>query len=129
MTVIAFAIGLPLLAGRPGPGLGASDYVRAAGGGLLAILLCTMLGVGVGTLVGRQVPAVIGAMVWIFVLEPLTGLIGDISKFTIGQNTTALAGDTGGDILPWGSALIVLLAWTAIFVLAAALVDRRRDIA
>ena len=128
MTVIAFAIGLPLLAGRPGPDLGASDYVRAAGGGLLAILLCTMLGVGVGTLVGRQVPAVIGAMIWIFVLEPLTGLIGDISKFTIGQAETSVGGDTGGDVLPWGAACLVLLAWTALFLIAAAVVDARRDI-
>jgi ABC-2 type transport system permease protein len=128
-TVVAFAIGLPLLAGRPGPDLGASDYLRASGGGLLAILFCTMLGVGLGTLVGRQVPAVIGAMIWLFVLEPLTGLIGHISKFTVGQTTTSLAGDTGGDVLPWAGALVVLLAWTAIFVLAAAAVDRRRDIA
>jgi ABC-2 type transport system permease protein len=128
MTVVAFAIGLPLLAGRPGPDLATSDYVRASGGGLLAVLFCTMLGVGVGTLVGRQVPAVIGAMIWIFVLEPLSGLIGDISKFTIGQTTTSLAGDNGGDVLSWTGAFFVLLAWTAVFVAAAALVDRRRDI-
>ena len=129
MTIVAFAIGLPLLAGRPGPDLGTSDYLRAGGGGLLAILLCTMMGVGVGTLVGRQVPAVIGTMVWLFILEPLTGLIGDISKFTVGQTATSLTGDTGGDILPWFDALLVLLAWTTFFILAAALVDRQRDIA
>lgn len=129
MTIVAFAIGLPLLAGRPGPDLGTSDYLRAGGGGLLAILLCTMMGVGVGTLVGRQVPAVIGTMVWLFILEPLTGLIGDIWKFTVGQTATSLTGDTGGDILPWVDAGLVLLAWTTFFILAAALVDRRRDIA
>jgi ABC-2 type transport system permease protein len=128
MTVVAFAIGLPLLAGRAGPDLAGSDYLRAGGDGLLTIVLCTMIGVGAGTLVGKQVPAVIGAMVWIFVLEPLTGLIGDISKFTIGQTATALAGDTGGDILPWGSALLVQLGWAALFVGAAVLVDGRRDI-
>lgn len=128
MTVVAFAIGIPLLAGQPGPDLGTSDYLEASLGGLLAIVLCTMLGVGVGTLVGRQVPAVIGAMVWIFVLEPLSGLVDHISKFTLGQTTTALAGDNGGDLLPWVSALLVLLAWTALFVVAAAVVDRRRDV-
>jgi ABC-2 type transport system permease protein len=129
MTAAAFAIALPLLAGRPGPDLGASEYLRTGGGGLLAIVLSTMLGVGVGTLVGKQVPAVIATMVWIFVLEPLTGLLGDISKFTIGQTETAIGGDTGGDLLPWGAASLVLLAWTAAFLLAAALVDHRRDIA
>ena len=32
-------------------------------------------------------------------------------------------------MLPWGGAFLVLLAWTAVFLLAAALVDRRRDVA
>jgi ABC-2 type transport system permease protein len=128
MTIVAFALGLPLLASRPGPDLSASDYLRAGVGGLLAIVLSTMLGVGVGTLVGKQVPAVIATMVWIFLLEPLSGLVGHISKFTIGQTETSIAGDNGGDMLPWGAACLVLLAWTAAFLLAAALLDHRRDI-
>lgn len=129
MTALAFAVGLPLLAGQPGPSLGAGDYLATAGGGLVAIVLCTMLGVGVGTLVGHQVPAVIGAMVWFFVLEPLTGLIGSVSKFGIGGASAALGGHKGGDLLSWGAAFAVLLVWTAVFVTAGALVDRRRDIA
>jgi hypothetical protein len=88
-----------------------------------------MLGVGVGTLVGSQVPAVIGTMIWIFVLEPLSGLIDHIVKFTVGQTATSLGGDTGGDVLPWVAAFLVMLAWTAVFLLAAALVDGRRDVA
>jgi ABC-2 type transport system permease protein len=128
MTAVAFAVGIPLIAGQPGPDLGASDYLRAGGGGLLAVTVSTMLGVGIGTLVGKQIPAVIGTMVWLFVLEPLSGLIGDISKFTIGQSETSIGGDTGGDVLPWGAACLVLLAWTAIFLIAAAVVDARRDI-
>jgi ABC-2 type transport system permease protein len=131
MLALAFAIGLPLLAGQSGPSLDAGDYLRIAGGGLLAIVLCTMLGVGLGTLVSRQVPAVIGAMVWFFILEPLTGLIGDISKFTVGQSSNVVGGDGGGggDVLSWGAAFAVLLAWTVAFVVVGALVDRRRDIA
>jgi ABC-2 type transport system permease protein len=129
MTVIAFAIGIPLLSGRPGPDLAGSDYLRAGGGGLITIVLCTMIGVGAGTLVGKQVPAVIGAMVWLFILEPLTNLIDHVDKFTIGQTASAISGDTGGDLLPFIGALLVQIAWTALFVVAAALVDRRRDIA
>jgi len=128
MTVVAFAIGIPLLAGQPGPDLSTSDYLRTGGGGLVAVTVSTMLGVGVGTLIGKQVPAVIGTMVWIFVLEPLSGLIDHISKFTIGQAETSIGGDTGGDVLPWGAAVLVLVAWTAAFVIAAAVVDSRRDI-
>ena len=129
MTVVALAIGVPLLAGQPGPDLAAGDYLRACGGGLVAIVLSTMLGVGVGTLVGSQVPAVIGTMIWIFILEPLSGLIDHIVKYTVGQTATSLGGDTGGDVLPWGAAFLVMLAWTAVFLLAASLVDQRRDVA
>jgi ABC-2 type transport system permease protein len=129
MTIVTLAIGLPLLAGQAGPDLAAGDYLRACGGGLVAILLATMLGVGVGTLVGSQVPAVIGTMIWIFVLEPLSGLIDHIVKYTVGQTATSLGGDTGGEVLPWGAAFLVMLAWTAMFLLAAALVDGRRDVA
>jgi hypothetical protein len=102
MTVVALAIGVPLLAGQPGPDLAAGDYLRACGGGLVAIVLSTMLGVGVGTLVGSQVPAVIGTMIWLFILEPLSGLIDHIVKYTVGQTATSLGGDTGGDVLAWG---------------------------
>ncbi len=131
MLAVAFAIGLPLLAGQPGPSLDGGDYLRTVGGGLLAIVLCTMLGVGLGTMVSRQVPAVIGAMIWFFILEPLTGLVGEISKFTVGQTSNVVggSGSGGGDVLPWGSSLLVLFAWTAAIVAAGALVDRRRDIA
>ena len=96
----------------------------------MAILLSTMLGVGVGTLVGNQVPAVIGTMVWIF--DPRAAQRPHrprSSKFTVGQTATSLGGDTGGDVLPWAAALLVMIAWTAVFLLAAALVDQRRDVA
>jgi ABC-2 type transport system permease protein len=128
MTIVAFAIGLPLLAGRPGPELGADDYLRAGGGGLLAIVLATVLGVGIGTLVGKQVPAVIATIAWLFILEPLSGLIGHVSKFTVGQTMTSIGGSTGGDVLPWTAAVAVMLTWTAAFVIAAAAVDHRRDV-
>ena len=128
MTVVAFALGLPLLSGQAGPDLDAGDYLRAGGGGLVAVTLSTMLGVGIGTLIGKQVPAVIGTMVWLFILEPLSGLIDHLSKYTIGQTETSIGGDNGGDVLPWGGALAVLIAWTAAFLIAAAVVDQRRDI-
>lgn len=128
MTAITFAIGLPLLAGRPGPDLGATDYLRAAGGGLVAVGFGTMIGVGVGTLIGKQIPAVIATMAWIFILEPLSGLVGHISKFTISQTATAVGGQTGGSVLSFAGATAVLAVWAAVFVVAATLVDRRRDV-
>jgi len=68
-------------------------------------------------------------MIWLFILEPLSGLIDHIVKYTVGQTATSLSGDTGGDVLPWGAAFLVMLAWAAAFLVAAALVDGRRDVA
>lgn len=130
MLVVAFAIGLPLLAAQPGPDLGGSDYLHAIGGGLVACALCAMLGVGIGTLIAKQVPAVIGAMVWLFILEPLVDLVShQATKFTIGQTASSVGGATGSDVLTWVPAFLVLLGWTALFAVAGGLVDRRRDIA
>jgi hypothetical protein len=129
ILAVAFAIGLPLLANRPGPSLTGSDYLHVVGGGLLSMVLSTILGVGVGTFVGKQVPAVIGTIVWIFVLEPLSNLVDHIAKFSTGQTATAIAGGANGPkVLAFGPAVAVLLAWAAIFVVAAVAVDRRRDI-
>ena len=129
MAVVTAVIGLPLLARQPGPDLGGSDYLLVFGGGLVALILSTVLGVGIGTLVGKQVPAVIGTMVWVFMLEPLSGLLGGVVKFTIGQSETSVSGDNGGDILPWAAGTAVLVGWAALLLIGAALVDRRRDVA
>ena len=129
MLLVGYGLGIPLLAGRSGPDVATSDYIRAGGGGLIACALCTMLGVGAGTLISKQVPAVIGATMWLFVLEPLVDLVShDATKFTIGQASGELGGSNTGQLLAWGPALLVMLAWTALFALAAALVDGRRDV-
>ena len=107
-----------------------SDYLRAIGGGLIACALCSALGVAAGTLVAKQVPAVMGATVWLFILEPLVGIPSeDATKYTIGQASGAVGASSIGTVLDWGPACLVLIGWTALFAVAAALVDRRRDVA
>jgi ABC-type transport system involved in multi-copper enzyme maturation permease subunit len=129
MLVVTFVIGIPLLGGRPGPDLAGSDYARLAGGGLLVCVLDVIIGVGIGTLVRAQVPAVIGTLIWFFILEPLIPLISDdVSKFTIGQTSSAVGGTSGDNTLAFGPAVAVLVAWAVIFMVIGVLVDRRRDV-
>src|SRR4051794_32117222 len=75
MAVISLGIGAALMGGEPGPALATSDYVKIGVGGLLDVVLGAAIGVGVGTLVRNQVFAVIGILVWLTILEPLTGLL------------------------------------------------------
>jgi ABC-2 type transport system permease protein len=128
MGIVAFGIGVPLLADSSGASLGSSDYLSVAAGGLISAVLCASLGVGIGTLVRNQVASVVGVFAWLLVLEPLVGLIGqDWSNLTIGTAASALG--TGGNSDTSGlTAALVLAAWVAVLSFAGALVDRRRDV-
>lgn len=131
MLGVALALGLPLLAGAGGPDLTASDLVPAVVGGLITTVLATIMGVGIGVLVRNQVAAVVGALVWFFILEQLVPLISsDAARFTFGQASTAAGGSGQGieGVLPWGAALGVVAVWALVFIVAGILVDRRRDV-
>jgi ABC-2 type transport system permease protein len=129
MLVVTFAIGIPLLSGADGPALDGGDYARLAVGGVLSAGLSSALGVGVGTLVRNQVGAVVGLLVYVFLVEPLILVLTDTaSKYTVGQAQTALGGGSGSDLLPWGVALLVFAGWSAALVAAGGLVDARRDV-
>ncbi len=129
MLLVAFGLGIPLLGGTRGPDLAGSDFLRAAGGGLLASVLAAVLGVGVGILVRNQVAGVVGSLVWFFIVEPLlTALSPDLGHYSVGQAATAVGGTTGEMYLSFGSALAVLAAWAAVFVAVGVAVDRRRDV-
>lgn len=130
MLLVALAIGIPLLGDTSGPSLTASDYAQAVGGSLLACALGAMLGIGVGVLIANQVAAVVGTLVFLFVAEPLIGVASsDVRPYTIGNALAAAGGATGRHELAFAAAVAVILAWTAIFLAVALLVDRRRDIA
>jgi ABC-2 type transport system permease protein len=129
MLIVAFALGIPLLSGAKGPDLAGSDYVRAAAGGLLAAILCAVLGVGVGVLVRNQVAGVVGSLCWFFIVEPLIPLLSDdAARGTVGSAASSLGGATTDDALGFLPALLVLAAWAAVFLVAGILVDRRRDV-
>jgi ABC-2 type transport system permease protein len=128
-TVITLAVGLPLLAGESGTSLGAGDVALVAGGSLLAAALSASFGVALGALVRNQVVAVTGTLVGIFVVLPLvqalSGTVLDLTPFGAAQG---VAGATLAT-LSWGEAGLVLVGWTLVALIAAIVVERRRDIA
>ncbi len=127
MLVVAFAIGLPLAGG--GESLSGNDYAVVLGGGLIVSVLTTALGVGVGVLVRNQVAGVVGALIWLFILSPVLGLIDDDLPTYTTLPAAGVAGGAESDMsLSWGKAVIVLVAWAAVFFVVALLVERRRDV-
>jgi ABC-2 type transport system permease protein len=90
-------------------------------------VLTVALGVGVGVLVRNQVAGVVGALIWLFILSPVLGLIDeDLPNYTT-LPAAGVAGGSEGDIT-WTNAVIVLVVWAAVFFAAGLLIERRRDV-
>jgi hypothetical protein len=130
IAIITLGIGLALMGGEPGPSLTGSDYVKLGVGGLLDVVISAAIGVGAGTLVRNQVAAVIGTLVWLTILEPLTGLFHHhIVDYTLGSTLNRVgSGAIAPDEPSWGASILVLIAWGVVFCTLGAVVDRRRDV-
>jgi len=101
---------------------------------LLSAVLWGLLGVAIGSVVHSQVAALVGTLVWIFVVENLIiGLIGllDSEGVTAYLPFRALDGadGTGGDnLISYWPAVAVSLGWIALIGAAGVVRTRRRDI-
>ena len=97
--------------------------------------LYAALGVGLGALIRNQVGAIIGALVYMLVLESLVGLIPGIRdvlpKYGVGGTSQALRGsdaETGADYLAQLPGGLLLVAYIAALLIAGIVVMRRRDV-
>jgi ABC-2 type transport system permease protein len=117
---------------------GAGDTTNLVVGGTLATALFAALGVGIGALLRNQVGAIIGSLVYLFVLENLLRLIppikDDVPKYGIGglggNGVTGALSDTAGDAHHLGQVAggLLLAAYCAVFLIAGIAVLRRRDV-
>jgi len=107
-------------------------------GGTLVCGLYAALGVGLGALVRNQVGAIVGALVYMFVLEPLaSGLLslsdsldGFMPKYSLGAVSSWLAGVSPDSevLLEQLPAGLLLTLYAAIFIAAGLYMLRRRDV-
>ena len=110
---------------------------------VLALVLWTLLGVGVGALVRNQVAAVVGVIAFTQFLEPVVRLAAgfidgasDIAKYLPGAASDALVGTGYLDFvasgtstsMEWWLGAIVLGAYALVFVILGYLTSWRRDI-
>lgn len=101
---------------------------------VLAVVLWALIGVAIGAIVQSQVAALVGTLVWIFVVENLlVGLLGLLD----GDGVTAYlpfraldaADGTGGDnLISYWPGVAVALGWIALIGAAGVVRTRRRDI-
>lgn len=111
---------------------------------LLAYVLWTLIGVGVGALVRNQVGAIVGVLVFTQFVEPIGRTaaafvdgLSDVTRFLPGAASDALVGASvlsasmpGGSSegLEWWAGGLVLLGYAVVFVVLGHLVSWRRDV-
>ena len=123
-------LAIPLLESRGADlELGAADAAAVAGL-VAASALWATIGVAAGALVRHQVAAVVGALVWVLVVENLgTALLGDAGRYLPGQAGRALARAAGGDLLMGAAAgALVLVAYALVITFVAMARVSRTDI-
>ncbi|SDR17895.1 ABC transporter permease [Thermostaphylospora chromogena] len=106
-------------------------------GVLAALTLYVLFGIGLGALIRNQVGAIIGGIVWVFLIEALLANLPPlqtVGKWTPGGAANSLINvriDTGfgeADLLPAWAAAAVLIGYAVIFSLVASQTTVRRDI-
>jgi ABC-type transport system involved in multi-copper enzyme maturation permease subunit len=101
---------------------------------VLGVVLWLLLGVAIGSVVHNQVAALVGTLLWIFLVETLlVGLLSLVDLEGWDEYLTFHAIDgadgTGGDnLLDYGPALAVTLGWIALLGAAGMIRTRRRDL-
>jgi ABC-2 type transport system permease protein len=116
-------------------GATSSDVVKVLVGGPIAAALFAAVGVGLGALVRNQVGAIVGALAYVFVIEPLVRIIPGIdhavTKYGFGGVSDALAHNTSNDntdLLGQVPGGLLFAAYAAVFVVAGIWVLHRRDV-
>jgi ABC-2 type transport system permease protein len=113
--------------------LEADVFERAVQSGFSAVLWA-LLGIGIGAVVASQVGALLGTLIWIFVVENLIwGLLGLLDldgavRYLPFRALDAADGVGGGDLLDYWPGVVVSLCWIAAIGAAGVVATRRRDI-
>jgi ABC-2 type transport system permease protein len=130
-VLATFAVAIPWLLARDAPLdlLDAGDYLGLFVEGVAVSALSGAVGVGIGAVVRNQVAAVVGTLVYLFVLEPVIGVVSsDVAAYTLGGSQSALTAAPVEDALDPLVGGLVLAAWALGLSLAGAELEERRDV-
>jgi ABC-2 type transport system permease protein len=130
-VLATFAVAVPWLAARDAPLdlLDAGDYLGLFVEGVAVSALSGAVGVGIGAIVRNQVAAVVGTLIYLFVLEPVIGVISsDVAAYTLGGSQSALTAAPVEDALDPLVGGLVLAAWALGLSVAGAELEERRDV-
>ena len=126
VTVTIMVVGTVILASRGIDAPSLATLVDVLWRNLLVAALVGALGVGVGGLVRNQIVAIIGVLIFGFVVDPaLFALVPDVAAYSpTGGAPGAIIdidpfGESDSDLLTPAVAVLVMLGWIALFFAAA----------
>lgn len=110
--------------------LSTPDAWRTVIGGVAVNIAFAAIGVGIGALIHNVVVAVAAALAWIALIEGIVGqLLGSgLTRWLPFAASEALDRSATAQVLPQWGAAVLLLGYTAAFVIAALLTTLRRDV-
>jgi ABC-2 type transport system permease protein len=130
-VLATLAVAVPWLSARDAPLdlLDAGDYLGLFVKGIAVSALSGAVGVGIGAIVRNQVAAVVGTLIYLFVLEPVIGLISsDMAAYTIGGSQSSLTAAPVEDALGPFAAGLVLAGWALALAFVGGELEERRDV-
>lgn len=129
-AIVSWALTALWLAGRSLPDhLLSREMLGLFLGVLGAAAIAGAIGVGFGSVVRRQTAAIVVALVWLLVGEPLLA-VAHVQQYAPAHAIAAVvnAGRHNRELLDLGPGLGVALAYAAVFAVAGAVVVRRTDV-
>ncbi|PZU46624.1 MAG: ABC transporter permease [Microbacterium sp.] len=124
--------------------IGAADTWALIGRMVIAFVLWTLIGIGVGTLVRNQVATIVGVLAFTQFVEPILRVVGgfvdglsSVTRYLPGAASDALVGSSffgmfggagGVEPLEWWVGGLLLLGYAAVFLLLGWLFSWRRDV-
>jgi hypothetical protein len=137
IAIVTGIVGFAILGSRdlPTPGLG--ELAGQIGRNILVAALLGGLGVGIGSLVRNQPTAIVGILIFIFVIDPVLGQFApDVDRFSptgslpdaIQDVNPADAGLSEVEFFAPAAAVALMLAWISLLYAAGAALLRRRDL-
>ncbi len=128
---VMLALALPLMGAKGADFIFDGTDLVAISGLVVAGALWAAIGVAIGAMVRHQVAAVVGALVWVLLLENLGAtVLGDAGRYLPGQAAHALAqaSQAGTELAPAAGA-VVLVAYALAAGAAATVRMARSDVA
>jgi len=134
-TLVVLAVSLPWLAAKNvDVVVSGSDLARTLGGVAIEVALYAVLGVGVGCLMRNQIAAIVGFVVYIFVVGPIlsgvaaTSEVAQYLPYQAGNALGRLTSSVDAAMLGQVAGGLMLLAWALAFAALGTRVAVRRDV-